>query len=202
MTPRRFATAGLGALACAAGLGLAAPAMAAPQPLVLAPTFTDVDVEDDDTPAKTPLACKVTFTGLADARRDPVSVGTLGNRAIRSPADTQAWMRAVLGGLPRRGVAPQFVAPDAPAPDGPAAKFTLRMVWVDYVAVDLSANVVVSVDATADNGRTLHQTYRGRVARMNWASTTSEIQSAVNTAFADVLDKMAPDLKSLCEAKV
>lgn len=191
----------LAALVCAGSLSIAPPAGASQQPVVLTPTFADNTGDTEDAPAKTAPACSVTFTSLADGRREALLVGAVGDRAVQSPQDVQAWMRAILTGLPRRGINPQYAAASAaggPA-SGPTAQFTLRMVWIDASEMDISANVIVAIDATGQNGRALHKVYRGRITKINWAGTSSEIQKDISDAFADSLDKIAPDLKPLCQ---
>ncbi len=188
------------AVTVAACLFIAVPAMAN-QVVVLSPTFTEDSI---DTPtAKGAPACTVNFTA-SDDRRDHDMAGVVGRVAVHSPTDSQAWMRAILGGLARRGVTPQFdsAAPDATAPSAgaPAATFSLQMAWISPSGDTLSANVVVAVDATGADGHTLHQTYRGRKTKMNWASGASEMQSVMDQAFSDVLTKMTPDLQTLCPA--
>ncbi len=175
----------------------AAPAMAVTPALVLSPNFSETPGAVVGAAAKGAPTCTVAFTALSDDRRDPTTVGVVGNRAVQSPQDTQAWMKSVLGGLTVRGVTPSF---EADAAGAPTAKFSLQMVWLTGVAVDFSANVVVAVETTGADGKTSQKTYRGKVARLNWASGSDEMQVAIDKAFSDVLNKMAPDLKQLCPA--
>ncbi len=171
------------------------PAVAAPQqPLQLQAAFIDTD-----TPVVglTGPACPVTFTQLIDARHDPVTAGDVGNRSVHAPPNAQAWMGDVLTGFKRRGVA---VTQDGATPD-PAtlqAQMTLRTVWIQATTMNLSANVLVTIDATAPDGRTLHKTYRGSVVKMNWASSQDEVERDLGYAFADFLDKAASDLRAVC----
>lgn len=194
MTPARFRIA---AIAAACAIAAAMPAAATNQPLVLSPNFSETPGDVLSPVAKGTATCAVAFTALSDDRRDPSTVGVVGNRAVQSPQDRQAWMRSILGGLTARGVTPGFDA-DAPAA-APTAKASLQMVWLSGVAVDFSANVIVAVDATGTDGHTLQKTYRGHVARLNWASGSDEMQVAINKAFSDVLNRMAPDLQALCK---
>lgn len=188
-------------------LSAAMPAAASKPPLVLSPAFTENEGDVTVAPAKGTSVCTVHFTDVTDARRDKLTVGVVYNRSVQSPDDTQAWMRSILGGLARRGVTPEFDTPAAadgsaaeatPAPAAPTAKFSLQMVWLTGAAIDLSANTVVTIDATGADGHSLQKTYRGAVARMNWASGSNEMQVAINKAFSDALNKMAPDLAKLC----
>ncbi len=72
------------------------------------------------------------------------------------------------------------------------------MVWLRLIATNFSANVVLTIEATAADGRTLHQSYRGETVKINWANGSSEMEDSIDRAFADALNKMAPDLRQLC----
>lgn len=146
-------------------------------------------------------ACSIRFTALTDERHDLKTIGIAANRPVLSPDDTQAWLKGILGGLPARGITPVFDAPadaGAAADTTPAVKLKLKLVWLTPVAIDFSANVVMSIDASTTDGRTLTKSYRGQIAAMNMANGTGEMTSAINRAFGDALNKMAPDLQGLC----
>ena len=173
----------------------ASPALAAPQPAQLTATFKDRDAPRPDAKAS---ACTINFE-IVDERRSPDMVGVIERRAVRAPADVQAWMRAVLGGLTVRGVSPRFDA--AAAPGTPSARFTLQTAWIQSTVVTYSASVVVRLQAEGGTGPAIDKSYRGRVARTAyWSGGTATLQSAVDGAFADALDAMAVDLKAMCGA--
>lgn len=168
------------------------PALAAPKPAQLTATF-----KDRDAPNGKPSGCTVNFAEIVDERRSPEMVGVIERRAVRAPADVQAWMRAVLGGLPARGVDVRFDA--AAAPGTTPARFTLQTAWIQSTVVTYSASVVVRLQAEGAAGGAIDKSYRGRVARTAyWSGGTGTLQSAVDGAFADALDAMAVDLKAVC----
>ncbi|HYD37184.1 MAG TPA: hypothetical protein VEA60_06195, partial [Allosphingosinicella sp.] len=172
------------------GLAAAAPALAAPKPAQLTATFNDRDGPKGKV-GEQASGCTVNFAEIVDERRSPEMVGVIERRAVRAPADVQAWMRAVLGGLPARGVDVSFDA--APAPGAKPARFTLQTAWIQSTVVTYSASVVVRLQAEGAAERS----YRGRVARTAyWSGGTGTLQSAVDGAFADALDEMAVDLKA------
>ncbi len=213
-------------LVAAAGAACLCAAMpvVARTPAVLTATFH----EDAGNPValapKGAAACTVVFTALSDDRRDPTIAGIADGRAVQSPEDTQAWMRAVIGGLARRGIIPVFdtsaasvvIAPEPvvsdvamPAAIGSdaagnarpvTAKFGLQMVWIRPIIESVSANVAVTIDASGADGRIVHQTYRGQSVNINWVGGAYELQDAIDEAFADALNKMSPDLRQLCPA--
>ncbi|MGZ8284510.1 MAG: hypothetical protein ACXW27_16430 [Allosphingosinicella sp.] len=161
-------------------------------------TFKDRDAPTPGTKGKAP-ACTVNFAEIVDERRSPELVGVIERRAVRAPADVQAWMRAVLGGLAARGVTAQFGA--AGAPGTRSARFILQTAWIQSTVVTYSASVVVRLQAEGAAGSAIDRSYRGRVARTAyWSGGTGTLQSAVDGAFADALDSMAVDLKTLCTA--
>lgn len=180
------------------GLAAASPASAAPKPAQLTPTFKDRDASRADA-RRTPFGCTIHFAEIVDGRRSPEMVGVIERRAVRAPTDVQAWMRAVLGGLAARGVNPRFDA--AAAPGVPSARFTLQTAWIQSTVVTYSASVVVRLRVEGAAGSAIDRSYRGRVARTAyWSGGVDTLQSAVDGAFADALNKMAVDLKSLCNA--
>jgi hypothetical protein len=118
-------------------------------------------------------------------------------RAILAPADPEAWLRAVLGGLHSRGIAPLFGGGSA-AVDGPTARIALKSAWISDNKDIFSANVVFNVEARNSRGVALNKIYRGQAVRIVWGAGTATLQNAINRAFADALDAVAVDLKRLC----
>jgi|GEM_PF-2081453 len=155
-------------------------------------------------PAGTPKAesgCTIRFASLVDERRSPEMAGVIGKRGVLAPADSQAWLRAVLGGLESRGIRPAFEAAPAVGPAPPTASLTLQTAWIASTVVTYSANVVLRLQASAPGGATIDRMYRGRVSRTAyWSGGVDTLQSAMDGAFADALDAMAADLKPLCGA--
>lgn len=177
-----------------------ASASAAGTPLyVLTPTLTEKPADITTTDAKDAPACSVNVTGLNDLRRDPKTVGIVaGARAVRSPDDMQGWMRAIVGGLSARGVTPTFDTPPDSGAATPVVTVGLKSVWIDPVNTTFSSDVVMTVDATTGDGRTLKKAYRGQITVLNWNNGAGEVQTAITRAFSDALNKIAPDLKALC----
>jgi hypothetical protein len=164
----------------------------------LTATFNDRDGPKGEAKGKAP-GCTINFAEIVDERRSPELVGVIERRAVRAPTDVQAWMRAVLGGFVARGVNVQFAA--APAPGTRSARFILQTAWIQSTVVTYSASVVVRLQAEGVAGSAIDRSYRGRVARTAyWSGGTGTLQSAVDGAFADALDEMAVDLKTLCTA--
>lgn len=174
------------------------PASAAPKPAQLTPTFKDRDVARADARG-IPSGCAIHFAEIVDERRSPEMIGVIERRAVRAPADVQAWMRAVLGGLKARGVDARFDS--AAGPGLPSARFTLQTAWIQSTVVTYSASIVVRLQAQGAAGSAIDKSYRGRVARTAyWSGGTDTLQSAVDGAFADALNAMAADLKAMCNA--
>ena len=183
-----------------ANLACFSPAAAKRTPAQLAPTFNDSRLQAPAN-AEAKAACTVNFVEILDERRSPELIGVVEKRAVRAPTDTQAWMKAVLGGLNRRGVKVKFDPNAAVQPGVPIAKFMLQTAWIASSVVTNSANVVVKLEAQGESGKTLDQTYRGRASRTTyWSGGVDTLQRAVDGAFADALDTMAADLGKMCSA--
>ncbi len=186
--------------ACLLGSGLcAAPAQARP-PVVLNAEWVE---HTDGLSEPIAATCAVTVSAMTDGRRDPVTAGNVNGRSVRSPADVQAWMRSVVNGLPRRGVAARFEsapkdAAGAAAQPAGTVTFELRLVWANAAASVLTANVVMAVGTTGPDGQVAYKTYRGTQVNMNWANGGGEIQKLVDQAFGKALDQIAVDLRSHC----
>lgn len=171
-------------------------AYAVPVAVVLNPAFVSE-------PSKEALAfdkastCTINVVGLQDARRDPELIGVLGNKAVKSPPDSQAWLRAIVGDLGKRGYAVKFDDAAAPA-NAISVKVTLHTVWIDAVQANKTASVVMMVEATRPDGTSLSKPVRGSVALVNWINGDGELQDAVNLAFGKALDRMAIELRPLC----
>lgn len=183
-----------------AALAFSAPA-AAREAVVLTPTFADRDLSRANTSGKPVVAvCSVTFVELTDERRFPDIVGVIGTRAIKSPPDREAWLRAVLTGLAARGVSPQFGA-NADPQSAATANVRLQLAGINASVNTYTANVVIQVEAKRSNGHALSRVYRGRSARTAfWSGGSETMQSVIDGAFAAALNAIAPDLKQLCRA--
>ncbi len=183
-----------------ANLAAFSPASAKRTPAQLTPTFKDrTPVEIGDKEAKL-SPCTVNFAEIRDERRSPDLVGVVERRAVRAPADTQSWMRAVLSGLNARGVNVRFHSSAAEAGMS-MAKLSLQTAWIASTEVTYSANVVVKLEAHGQAGRTIDHTYRGRASRTAyWSGGVDTLQSAIDGAFSDALDAMAADLRKMCSA--
>jgi hypothetical protein len=181
-----------------ANLAAFSPASAKRTPAQLTPTFKDRAPVAIANKGANPSSCSVNFAEIRDERRSPDLVGVVNRRAVRAPADTQAWMRAVLSGLEARGVKVGF-RPDAVGAGLSTARLILQTAWIAGGEVTYSGNVVVKLEARAEGGRTIDQIYRGRASRTAyWSGGADTLQSAVDGAFADALDAMAADLRNLC----
>jgi len=187
------------ALLLLAQLAAHAPASAKRTQAQLTATFKD-RAYPAGTP-KTEPGCTIRFASLVDERRSPEMAGVIGKRGVLAPADSQAWLRAVLGGLEARGIRPAFEAAPAAGPATPTASLMLQTAWIASTVVTYSANVVLRLQASAPAGAPIDRMYRGRVSRTAyWSGGVDTLQSAMDGAFADALDAMAADLKPLCGA--
>lgn len=165
---------------------------------LLTPTVTEKPEDITTTAAKDASACNVNVAGLNDLRRDPKTIGIVGFKPVRSPDDMQGWMRAIVGALPARGVTPTFDTPSDGSAAAPTVTVGLKSVWIEPVNTTFSSDVIMTVDATTADGRTLNKAYRGQMTVVNWNNGGSEVQTAITRAFSDALNKIAPDLKALC----
>jgi hypothetical protein len=188
--------------AAGAAAVLTLPGCATPEPAQLNAAFVE-PADRTTTAAPTPAPahpCKVHVVELRDGRRAPETLGVLTGRAVKSPADTQAWLRSVVGGLDARGFQIDFDTPPSPSPDAVSAKVALQSAWVTAISTNKTANVVLHVQANGPSSQAIDRDYRGDVSNLNWASTDGEIRRVVDYAFAKALDSIAADLRPLCPA--
>ncbi len=151
--------------------------------------------------------CPVTIAEIVDKRQSPQIVGVIAGRGVLAPTDTGAWLRAVLGGLPIRGVTPLF---DGVVPTGTPprrVRVTFESAWITGSPETYTGSVVLRVTALDEpgaarpptNSQATDHVYRGRISRTAyWSGGTDTLQRAINGAFADALDGMAMDLRKLC----
>jgi hypothetical protein len=194
MRPLHRLAAGLFAVAL-----LAAPASARVLPAQLTASVKDRDRKDAGTPP-VPIACAVQFAELGDQRHSPELAGVISGRQVVAPQDVQAWLQAVLGGLVVRGLTPRFGAAGGDT-TLPTARLDLKLAWVSELPMTFSGNVVVHLTARSPSGEVIDKDYRGRATRTaGWSMGVDTMQSAIDGAFADALDAIAPDLTKLCKA--
>lgn len=169
---------------------------AEPDPAVLDPTF--VDAPSRAAAAKVGPACPLQVAELRDARHAPDTLGRVGYKVVKAPVDREAWLRSIVAGLGERGFKVVFTGPAAPGVI--TARIVLQTAWVTDTSVNMSANVVLHVEAMSPAGAQISRDYRGAVSGMNWATTDGEVRGVVDKAFARALGALAVDLKPLCAA--
>lgn len=174
-------------------------ACAEPPPVTVNPAF--VDRYPSAEVSKTPVqACTIRVVEVVDARRAPEVLGMVSGRVVKSPADSTAWLKSILGGLDSRGFALTFDKNPGPTLENPVVvRVSLHSAWVTSVATNKTANVVLRVRAERAGKTAIDRDYRGGVTRMNWASTVGELQGLVDSAFTAALNDMAKDIHPLCE---
>lgn len=143
--------------------------------------------------------CRIYVVELTDGRHASV-LGVVGSRTLRSPDDTEAWLRSMMSGLDARGFAVTFNEATPMEPGVISISVALRTAWIATISTSRTANVVLHVRAWRAGSPVIDSDYRGALTTVNWFETASEWQGAVNHAFAKALDIMAPDLRRLCPA--
>jgi hypothetical protein len=176
---------------------LALAACAATQPMTVSASF--VDSTPHAAMAVAP-PCSIDVVELVDARHAPGTLGVVAGRAVKSPDDTNAWLRSIIGGLRARGVAVDFREPASTPSDAILVRVSLQTAWVTNVWDNGTANVVLHVRAGRGGAATIDRDYRGSLSTVNWASGVGELQGLVDHAFAKALDAIAADLRPLCAA--
>ncbi len=143
--------------------------------------------------------CGVLIDQITDSRTDPSVLGVVLGRAVKGPADAQAWLRSVLGGLPARGVPVAFAASD---PGAAAAlvhlSIELRTAWVTTTSSNKNANVLLRAVLTKGSEPPVERNIRGIRSSINWNASDSELQSLVNAAFGSALDQLADSIRPMC----
>jgi hypothetical protein len=149
----------------------------------------------------TPLpktVCRMRVVEIVDDRMDPNVLGAVGGRTVRAPADMQAWMRSVIGGLDRSGIAVEFGDKGPAGPSGLIAKAELKTAWVSSATTAKTASVVLSLRYFRAGELIKTADYRGSISAPNWGSTHDEIQRMIDRAFDQVLSQAAGDIRAAC----
>jgi hypothetical protein len=167
-------------------------ACAAPLPMVVTQDFTELAAHK----AFVAPDCAVAVTEVRDDRLAPEVLGVVSGRAIKGPADPVDWLRKALGNLTSRGVTPSF--PAAANGDGLQARVALRKAWLTNTHTNMTANVVMHVQADRAGMALLERDYRGYESVINWNSSDSELQTLVVHAFGKAMDAMAVDFTRVC----
>jgi hypothetical protein len=129
---------------------------------------------------------------------DPTVLGRVAGRTVRSPADAQVWLRAVINRLAEQGIVVDFSATDAALASTIDADARLKSAWVDSAATAKLASVVLNVQYSYRGTSIKTADYRGSVSAVNWNSTTDEVQGMVDDALAQVLTQLATDFRVIC----
>ena len=144
-------------------------------------------------------SCRIHFARLTDSRTDPTILGSVAGRPVLSPGEGSHW----IGEMLRTGLAHQHIdvtlAPDNPAPsEALVADAELLTAWISSVTTSMRSNIVLTVSFPGADAAPVSKTYRGTGTAVNWASGEGEIQSLVNTAFGELLTKLAADIQARC----
>jgi hypothetical protein len=142
--------------------------------------------------------CKLAITAIADARLDPTTIGMIGPRPVRGPADAPAWLASVLKSLTRYGVDVSFPPPGAAPKEGLTASVTLVTLWVASVTIAKTGSVVLSVRYARDGAVVKQANYRGRDSGPDWFGSSDEVQAMIDDTAGQAVKAMADDLSSLC----
>lgn len=135
---------------------------------------------------------------IVDDRTDPSVLGAVAGRTVRAPADMHAWMRSVIGGLDRSGIAVEFDDQEAAGPSELVAKAELKTAWVSSATTAKTASVVLSLRYFRAGELIKAADYRGSISAPNWGSTQDEIQRMIDRAFDQVLSQAAADIRAAC----
>jgi len=146
------------------------------------------------------MACRMRVLEIVDDRMDPTILGSVGGRTVHAPPDAQAWMRSVMGGLNRLGVAVEFGDADAGSA-GLAARAELKTAWVSSETTAKTASVVLGFRYFQAGTLIKAADYRGSISATNWSSTQDEIQRMVDRAFDQVLAQAAADILAACPTR-
>lgn len=192
------------ALALLAGCLLAPTLAAAASPIVVDPLYVE-PARPADGAAAPDAGCAIQIVELRDTRREPQTLGTvmLNGRAIQAPADRDAWLRSVFEvGLKARGFKPSFSAPAAEAPEAVAVHVRLHSIWITTQTMNKVGSVVVRMSAgTPVAPLSPEKVYRGDQTAVFWGTSQGEFNGFVDRVWANALDAMAADLRSLCSRK-
>jgi hypothetical protein len=143
-------------------------------------------------------ACRLLVVEIVDDRLDPSMLGAVGGRTVHAPADMQAWMRSVLGGLDRSGIAVEFGDLNKADSSELVAKAELKTAWVSSATTAKTASVVLAMRYFRAGTQIKAADYRGSISATNWASTQDEIQGMIDRAFDQVLAQAAGDIRVAC----
>ncbi|MDP9604444.1 UNVERIFIED_ORG: hypothetical protein J2W38_004242 [Variovorax paradoxus] len=134
-------------------------------------------------------ACPFSLGGVDD-RRDAQSLGQMGRTHIDG-AGFDDWFRAGIASIPG-------YTRDAGAP---TMRITVLKAYVYGLVTLKSANLVVRVQLPPDgSGEVITKTYRGFDDSMNWSTSESEIQQALDSALDNLTAQIGADLKKRCWA--
>lgn len=145
-----------------------------------------------------PVKCKIAVRRITDERSAPQLVGIVGGRSVPSPADVPAWLSSVLSRLSAHGIAADFSGAES-AP-GMTYNAALMSAWASHVTTNLTAAVVLKMEAVDPDGKIVQRNYRGQAVRINWDSGDEGINKTIDEAFDEALAKMAPDILANCGA--
>ena len=182
-------------------LGLGAAALAAPKPMELAALY-DNSISPDIKLPKNPKACSISLTSVTDERRSPEMIGVFLGRAVRAPADRDAWLRSIVSSLKSRKISVNFAKGGAElaAPlAADVAQVAVTKAWIANTDGNMSASIVFRLKSASATGIVTEQIYRGGASHSSYFSGgPGELQRAFDTAVARALDAMATDIQIRC----
>jgi len=173
-----------------------------PVPLTLSESFANPSTQPPDAhpvkPARKAPSCALVVDSIADVRADKLMLGNVVGRPVHAPANVDAWLRNVIGGLQTRGIDVSFDANAAHEFDPLVASLTLRMAWVSGISSSKNATTLWRMHLRRGVADIRQADYRGTDIALNWSSGDGELQRMVDRAMGRALDLMAADVRAAC----
>src|SRR6185295_6805938 len=105
--------------------------------------------------------CPVLVESVTDARSDPTILGFTAGRSVHPPADVDAWLRNVLGGLSTRGIEVDFDVRRVPEPTLLVARLSLKIAWVSSSFANGYVTVSWHLELRRGDTPSVNQDFRG-----------------------------------------
>jgi hypothetical protein len=173
----------------------------------LAPLFTEPSEQSasgktvPDAHSAIALICRIAVVDLRDEVWPRDYAGSYFGDVIRLPADRPAWLRSLVSGLERRGIAVVIPAPGETLPtDAKPVSIALTLAWRDFYNADLNATVGIRLRSVG-TARPFETYARGDGQRsMTMGSVGGRGTEAMNRAGAQALDKLSTRMRDWCKA--
>ena len=145
-------------------------------------------------------SCTVQVDSVVDERLRKNNIGLVGPRVV-STGDVMPWLQQAFEPLTDSSAQTSSLISETSPRHLVILNASLKKLYVQTLQSSISANVLVAVSYSVNNGPLVTRFYRGTETSVNWTGSADSVSDLLDDALAGVIKDIMTDLASLCRAQ-